>query len=81
MSYSLQAFCEYQIEEIEKKKKKEGGWGELCFSSPYIPYLLLGKAKQRQMKDQGQEIREVLKCIVQSVYALESQKRKKPLTL
>lgn len=53
----------------------------MCFSSPYIPYLLLDKAKQRQMKDQGQEICEVLKCIVQSVYALKSQKRKKPLTL
>lgn len=78
MSYSLQVFCEYQIVEIEKKK--EGG-GELCFSSPYIPYLLLGKAKQRQMKDQGQEICEVLKCIVQSVYALKKSKKKETINI
>lgn len=59
VSYSLQVFFEYQIVEIEKKKI-----GKLCSSSPYMPYLSLGKEKQRQMKDQGQEICEVLKCIV-----------------
>lgn len=42
-----------------------------------MTYLLLGKAKKRQMKDQGQEICEVFKCIVRSVYAVKSQKRKK----